>query len=991
MANRKATDIKTHTRVTKKTANSGVLNEGPQFGDHTFRSFIENLPVMFYAVEPDPPHTPIYISQTFEKFGYPLTDWEKDAKIWNKVIHEDDRKWVLDGTRDAMGRGEGIDFEYRVIGRDGTLFWVRDRSCFIKDKDGKTLCWQGVILDVTERKIASDALQDSETRYRQLIENANDIIYVHDLSGNYISINEAGERIFGYSREEALSMNMTQIAVPEHLSVLKRNLQKKVRGRSKQTSYEVDCIKKDGSRITLEINSSIIEKDGVAVAVQGIGRDITDRKLAEEASRKNEERYRDLFENANDLIYTHDLEGNFTSLNRAGERITGYSRTEAVGMNIAKVVAPEFLEAAKTMTARKMKDDVPTTYELEIIAKDGRRVTLELSTRLIVSNGLPVGVQGIGRDITERREAEVSLHKTISLFASTFESTADGIVVMSLEREIVTCNRKFVEMWGVDEKLIESRDGHKLSDFVAAQLSNQEEFSRQLAEVYNDPMAVASGILELKDGRIFERYSQPQFLEGKPVGRVACFRDITERSQAEEKLRHYALHDTLTNLPNRVEFMNHLRQAVERADGNAYAKFAVLFLDLDRFKVINDSLGHAIGDKLLIAIAERLKSCVRPGDVVARLGGDEFVILLNRSGEINEVASVADRLQSKISQPFRIDNYEVFTSASIGIILSGNTRRAPEDFLRDADAAMYRAKESGKARYEIFDRDMHVRNMNLLQVETDLRHAVDRKEFEVLYQPIVSLETGSIREFEALIRWRHPVHGLVAPNEFVHVAEETGLIIPIGKWILEESCRQIVKWQANFEYPLSISVNLSAKQLMHPDLTEQVAAILSETQLNPRQLKLEVTETNVMEHSERALAVLSVLNSFGISLSTDDFGTGYSSLSYLQRFPFDRLKIDRSFVDKMSEGEKSIAIVKTILMLGENLNIEVVAEGIETEEQLSTLRSLGCRLGQGYLFSRPVEASAIEEMLREVTNDSPSARSNLFPTNAELIQIPEIQ
>lgn len=255
-------------------------------------------------------------------------------------------------------------------------------------------------------------------------------------------------------------------------------------------------------------------------------------------------------------------------------------------------------------------------------------MTLELSTRLIVSNGLPVGVQGIGRDISERREAEVSLHKTISLFASTFESTADGIVVMSLEREIVTCNRKFVEMWGVDEKLIESRDGHKLSDFVSAQLSNQEEFSRQLAEVYKDPMAVASGILELKDGRIFERYSQPQFLEGKPVGRVACFRDITERSQAEEKLRHYALHDTLTNLPNRVEFMNHLRQAVERADGNAYAKFAVLFLDLDRFKVINDSLGHAIGDKLLIAIAERLKSCVRPGDVVARLGGDEFVNLI---------------------------------------------------------------------------------------------------------------------------------------------------------------------------------------------------------------------------------------------------------------------------------------------------------------------------------------------------------------------------
>jgi len=1083
-----------------------------QTGDNTFQRFIENLPVMFYAVGPEPPYTPIYISQTFEKFGYPLDEWTTNPKIWDEVIHIDDRERVLSGTREAMRRGEGIDYEYRVVGRDGTLFWVRDRSCFITDKTGKKICWQGVILDVTERKVAVeelqkreklyrtlartipktavilfdhdyrytladgeqlknhdystemfegktlfevfppeiadewsqyyeralngelvvlefdnqdgafqvnvmpvrddddeifagmvmwqditerkraiDALQESETRYRRLVENANDIIYVHDLAGNYISINEAGERIFGYTREEALKMNMSEIAAPEHIKVVKRNLAKKLGGRSKQTSYEIDCIKKDGSRITLEVNSSIIEQDGVPIAVQGIGRDITDRKLAEETSRKNEERYRDLFENANDLIYTHDLEGNFTSLNRAGERITGYSRDEALKMNIVQVVAPEFLDAARTMTARKMEEDLSTTYELEIITKKGERVILELSTRLIVSDGLPIGVQGIGRDITERRQAEASLHNTVSLFASTFESTADGIVVMSLDRKIVTCNRKFRQMWGVSDAMIASGDGHKLGKFVGSQLKDQEAFIRQLDDVYSDPMSSASEILELKDGRIFERYSQPQFLEGKPVGRVASFRDITERSQAEEKLRHYALHDTLTNLPNRVEFMNHLRQAVERSLGNEHARFAVLFLDLDRFKVINDSLGHATGDKLLIALAERLRSCVRPGDVVARLGGDEFTILLNRSGSINEVASVADRLQSKIAQPFRIDNYEVFTSASIGIIMSSDNRREPEDFLRDADAAMYRAKESGKARYEIFDRDMHVRNMNLLQVETDLRHAVERNEFEVLYQPIVSLETGSIREFEALIRWRHPVHGLVSPNEFVHVAEETGLIIPIGRWILQESCRQIVRWQENFEHPLSISVNLSAKQLMHPDLTEQVAAILSETGLNPRQLKLEVTETNVMEHSERALAVLSVLDSLGISLSTDDFGTGYSSLSYLQRFPFDRLKIDRSFIDKMDEGEKSIAIVKTILMLGENLNIEVVAEGIETQQQLETLRSLGCRLGQGYLFSRPVDAPTVEQMLRDSLTQKTPSTPPTFPQNPPLIELPEIQ
>ena len=317
--------------------------------------------------------------------------------------------------------------------------------------------------------------------------------------------------------------------------------------------------------------------------------------------------------------------------------------------------------------------------------------------------------------------------------------------------------------------------------------------------------------------------------------------------------------------------------------------------------------------------------------------------------------------------------------------------RNAEDFLRDADAAMYRAKESGKARYEIFDREMHVRNMNLLQVETDLRHAVERKQFEVLYQPIVNLETGAIREFEALIRWRHPVHGLVNPNEFINVAEETGLIIPIGKWIIEESCRQVVRWQSKVADPLSVSVNLSAKQLMHPNLTSQVKDVLLETGLTPSQLKLEVTETNVMEHAERALSVLTSLNELGISLSTDDFGTGYSSLSYLQRFPFDRLKIDRSFIDKMDGNDKGTAIVKTILMLGENLGIEVVAEGIETQEQLDMLRALGCRLGQGYLFSRPVAAKAVEKLLRDAIEPFDFNHKHHIHPTSPVIEVADVQ
>lgn len=956
-----------------------------------FRGFIENLPVMFYAVEPLPPYTPIYISPAFEVFGYSIEKWMTDADMWVRAIHPQDRDQILGDTKQAMLNGDGIDYEYRIVGRDGRLFWVRDRGCFIWGEEGELVCWQGVILDITERKAAAEALELSEERYRQLFESANDIIYVHDLDGNYISVNQAAERVFGYTREEALSMNITDITAPEHLDLVRRQLGKKLNGAASQTVYEVNCIKKDGTRATLEINSSVVTKDGEPIAVQGIARDVTERKLAEVKSRKNEERYKDLFENANDLIYTHDLDGNFTSLNRAGEIITGYSREEALDMNLAQVVAPEFIDAAKTMTARKVAGDRPTTYELEIIAKKGHRVTLELSTRLIVQDGLPIGVQGIARDITARRQTEISLHNTVSLFASTFESTADGIVVMNLDRQIVTCNKKFIEMWQLGPEIVESKDGSKLVEHVVGQLNEPQQFLDNLGRLYSDPLLTETAILELKDGRVYERYSQPQILEGEPVGRVCCFRDITERNLAEEKLRHHALHDTLTNLPNRVEFMNHLRHAIERADGNSHAKFAVLFLDLDRFKVINDSLGHAVGDKLLIAIAERLKACVRPGDVVARLGGDEFTILLNRSGDTSEVVRVAERLQNKISEPFKIDNYEVFTTASIGIIVSGKVSRAAEDFLRDADAAMYRAKEAGKARYEIFDREMHVRNMNLLQVETDLRHAVERNEFEVHYQPIVELTTGQVNEFEALIRWRHPVHGLVAPDEFVHVAEETGLIIPIGKWIIEESCRQIAEWQRRFGLHLAVSVNLSAKQLMHPTLTAQIKDVLFETGIDASQLKLEVTESTVMEHSEKSLKVLSDLDRLGVALSTDDFGTGYSSLSYLQRFPFERLKIDRSFIMKMDEDEKSGAIVKTILMLGENLNIEVVAEGIETVTQLEKLRSLGCKAGQGYLFSRPIDAATAEEYLAQGPDMFSFNPAIKFPDPRTIIEVSDVQ
>jgi diguanylate cyclase (GGDEF)-like protein len=455
---------------------------------------------------------------------------------------------------------------------------------------------------------------------------------------------------------------------------------------------------------------------------------------------------------------------------------------------------------------------------------------------------------------------------------------------------------------------------------------------------------------------------------------------------------HNALHDSLTDLPNRTEFMRHLQGAIEQKQGDPEFTFAVLFLDLDRFKIINDSLGHVIGDKLLIGIAKRLKTCVRPRDIVARFGGDEFTILLNKVGDAADVTMVAERLQRKLSAPFKFGNYEVFSSASIGIIVSDDIVRDPEDFLRDADTAMYRAKESGKARCEVFDREMHARNMNLLQVETDLRRALSRDEFEVFYQPIVSLDDNHSTEFEALIRWNHPVHGYVAPTDFISVAEESGLILPIGRWILEEACRQTREWQRSLPAyeNLSVSVNLSARQLMHPTLRGQIEEILATTGLDPKFLKVEVTESTVIERSETALAVLTEMRELGLSLSMDDFGTGYSSLSYLHQFPFERLKIDRSFVDKMDHDPKSEAIVRTILLLGKNLNMQVVAEGIESMRQLDLLRALDCRLGQGFYFSRPMNSKNAERFLIEqLSADRP--RVGAYDPATQLVEVAEVQ
>jgi diguanylate cyclase (GGDEF)-like protein/PAS domain S-box-containing protein len=483
---------------------------------------------------------------------------------------------------------------------------------------------------------------------------------------------------------------------------------------------------------------------------------------------------------------------------------------------------------------------------------------------------------------------------------------------------------------------------------------------------------------------VLQSLSVARNAKGEPLHLILQIQDITERKRAEEQVHHAAFHDALTGLPNRTLLSDRLSLALARAKRNKEYQFAVLFVDLDRFKLVNDTLGHTLGDQLLVELGRRLELCMRKADTVARIGGDEFGMMLDGIKDPYDAIYVAERIQEELLQPFHLNGHEFLTTTSIGIAFSQTGYGGPEDILRDADIAMYRAKANGKARYEVFDVAMHSHAVEMLKLERELRHAIEREEIKIHYQPIVSLSSKTVVGFEALARMDSAELGPISPAQFIPLAEETGLIIPLGMFVLKEACRQMHQWHEQYpqEVPLTISVNLSSKQFMQLNLVELIKKSLEETKLPPACLHLEITERVIMEKAQDAAEMLPQLKALGVKLSIDDFGTGYSSLSYLHSFPFDILKIDRSFISRMGTDNESTGIIETILTLAAQLGKQAVAEGVETESQVAALNGLGCEYGQGYLFSRPLWPGAAERLLsKEVSLDSLSNE----PTPRDLV------
>ncbi len=832
--------------------------------------------------------------------------------------------------------------------------------------------------------------QRAETKFRTLVEQLPAI--------TYIQLDGTGETIYTSPQSEAISGWPTQAFIdnPTHwldithpddrAGLLAANRHADETG--EPFRYEYRQRRPNGDYIWIRDESVRVDDPAGGPAFWlGVITDVTDQHEREAALRAAENRFRTLVEQLPAVVYIEDMDEvevagikPYAYNSRRVEALYGYDRDEwqnTPGL-WDQSLHPDDRERVLAEDARTEETGEPFRAEYRIIARDGRVVWIQDEALLIRDEtGHPLYWQGVQFDVTALKEAQQALLASERQFRLLFAANPHPMWLYDRE------SLRFLE---VNDAAI-AHYGYGRDEFMAmtiADIRPPEDVPALIADVARDRPSLEDnhGWRHLtKDGRVIDVEITSHVVQIRDRDAVLVVaQDVTARLVLERRLEHQAFHDPLTALPNRALFRDRLGHALDRMKRQP-GLVAVLFLDLDDFKVVNDTLGHEAGDRLLVAVGERLRGALRPEDTLARLGGDEFTVLLEDLPNAAEARRTAERLAAILRPSFRLDGRDVFVSASLGIAVPTTEDQGPDDLLRLADVAMYQAKHSGKNRFAVFDTGMDAHAWQRLNLEAELRQAIDEEQLRLHYQPLVDLATERVVEVEALVRWQHPERGLIPPGDFIPLAEETGLIVPLGRWVLDEACRQAAEWSRTdpASAAVGIAVNLSARQFRHAGLVDDVALALAKAGLAPERLKLEITETAAVEDASSTIAAMRALKELGVRLAIDDFGAGYSGLSYLRRCPVDALKIDRAYVAGLGRDAADAAMVRAVVVFARTLGLSVTAEGVETATQLAELRALGCERGQGFLFARPLP---VEDILRFLDDSSLAATAGLVGTRA---------